>query len=243
MMQGCDDWPAPAAPRLPETRWERARRALPAIAVALALHAGMAAWLLRAPAPWERASVVASNATAIEIDFFDPAPEPAPPPAAPDPGERADAVPFPTTRPTTTEAATEVRASPRSEGADPAPVVQAEQLFGDIAGVAAELSRPDASATPRGTARLPGRSEAFSDARVRLKPPPMTPEQIATAVARMLVSTTAANSTTGLMGAIPGRDPLREMQSSHHGDLYLPRGCDDPENPNLDDACMGIPKR
>ena len=78
---------------------------------------------------------------------------------------------------------------------------------------------------------------------LRFAPPPLTPEQIATAVVRQLVSETAANSTTGLMGTIPGRDPLREMHSSHHGDLNLPRGCDDPENPNLSDACLGVPKR
>ena len=45
MKQGSDDWPIPAAPRSPETPRERVRRALPAIAVALTLHAGMAWWL------------------------------------------------------------------------------------------------------------------------------------------------------------------------------------------------------
>ena len=242
MMQGSDDWPVPA-PRRPETTGERALRALPAVLVALALHAVVAWTLLRGPTPWHAPAMMASSAAAIEIEFIEPAPLPpaAPEPAAP--SERADAIPFPTTQPTRAEAATEVRESPRSETTEHAPGVRADQLFGDIAGVAAEMSRPDASATPRGQARLPGRDEPFSDARIDLRPPPLTPEQIATAVARMLVSTTAANSTTGLMGTIPGRDPLREMQSSHHGDLHLPRGCDDPENPNLGDECLGIPKR
>lgn len=240
-MQGSDEWPAPTAPRQPETRRERARRAAPAIVVALALHAAMAWWLLRAPAPWQHAQAATSTAQAIEIDFFQPiAPEPAVTSAV---AERVDAIPFPTTRPTLTEAATEIRETPRDARDMNESDVSADRLFGDIAGVAADLSRPDVSVVPRSQARLPGRNEPFSDARVHLKPPPMTPEQIATAVARMLVSTTAANSTTGLMGTIPGRDPLREMQSSHHGDLNLPRGCDDPENPNLSDECLGIPKR
>jgi hypothetical protein len=242
MMQGSDDWPVPA-PRTPETARERALRALPAVLVALALHAIVAWTLLRDATPWQRLAATASSATVMEIEFFEPAPLV---PTTPEPTaaiERADAIPFPTTRPTVVEAATEVRDSMHNEPTDSTPVVHADQLFGDIAGVAADLSRPDTSATPRANDRLPGRSEPFSEARVHLKPPPMTPEQIATAVARMLVSTTAANSTTGLMGTIPGRDPLREMQSSHHGDLNLPRGCDDPENPNLSDACLGIPKR
>ena len=242
MMQGSDDWPVPA-PRMPETARERLVRALPAVLVALALHAIVAWTLLRDATPWQRLPATASSATAIEIEFFEPAP---PAPAIPEPTaaiERADAIPFPTTLPTIIEAATEVRESTQREPTDSTPVVHADQLFGDIAGVAADLSRPDTSATPRGNNRLPGRSDPFSEARVQLKPPPMTPEQIATAVARMLVSTTAANSTTGLMGTVPGRDPLREMQSSHHSDLNLPRGCDDPENPNLSDECMGIPKR
>ena len=241
MMQGSDEWPAPTAPRLPETPRERARRAAPAIVVALALHGAMAWWLLRTPAPWQHAPATTSTAQPIEIDFFDPAPpEPVATAAS---AERVDAIPFPATRPTRTEAATEIRETPGSASDTRDTTVSADRLFGDIAGVAADLSRPDASVTPRNQTRLPGRSEAFSDARVRLKPPPMTPEQIATAVARMLVSTTAANSTTGLMGTIPGRDPLREMQSSHHGDLNLPRGCDDPDDPNLSDECLGIPKR
>ena len=242
MMQGSDDWPVPA-PRKPETARECALRALPAVLVALALHLAVAWTLLRAPTPWQGLPMTASSATAIEIEFFDPAP---PAPAIPEPTaaiERADAIPFPTTRPTIVEATTDVRESMRSDTNDAAPVVHADQLFGDIAGVAADLSRPDTTHAPRGNTRLPGRSEAFSDARVRLKPPPMTPEQIATALARMIVSTNAANSTAGLMGTVPGRDPGRELQRGHHDGLYLPRGCDDPDEPNLSDECMGIPKR
>lgn len=226
---------------------ERALRALPAVFVALALHGAVAWTLWRGPRPWQPPALTASSATAIEVEFFEPETEPAPPtPAAPESmvvHERADAIPFPTTRPTIVEATTEVRESPLSETTDAAPLVRADQLFGDIAGVAADLSRPDATRTSRSNTQLPGRGTPFSDARIRFKPPPPTPEQIATAVARLLISTTAANSTTGLMGTIPGRDPLREMQSSHHGDLNLPRGCDDPDNPNLSDECMGIPKR
>lgn len=241
MMHG-SDWPAPTAPRLPETAREDLWRALPAVLVTLALHAGMAAWLLRAPNPWPRPPASTSTADAIEITFFDPSPQP-PPVRSDAASARADAIPFPTTRPTVAKALNEVRESPYIEPSNAAPVVHAEKFFGDIAGVAADLSRPDTSVTPRGNNRLPGRSESFGDARIRLAPPPLTPKQLATAVARMLVSTTAANSTTGLMGTIPGRDPLRERQAGHHRDLYLPRGCDDPENPNLSDACLGIPKR
>lgn len=239
MMQG-SDWPVPTAPREPETARERLWRALPAVLLTLALHAGMAAWLLRAPAPWPRPPAAVSSAQSIEITFFDPSPPP-PPARSNAASERADAIPFPTTRPTIAEASTEVRESPPPPTS--APIVRSEQLFGDIAGVAAGLSRPDAARTPRSNTRLPGRDDAFIDTAIRFTPPPPTPEQVATRFARLVVSTTAANSTTGLMGTIPGRDPLRETQAGHHQNLYLPRGCDDPENPNLSDDCMGIPKR
>ncbi|MBP6077589.1 MAG: hypothetical protein KA505_02110 [Xanthomonadales bacterium] len=242
MMHGSDDWPIPA-PRTPEATHERVVRALPAVFVALALHAIVAWTLLREAAPWQRLPVTVSSATAIEIEFFEPTP---PAPAIPEQAattERADAIPFPTTRPTIVDAATEIRESTQREPTDTAPIVHADRLFGDIASAAADLSRPDTSSTPRGNARLPGRSDPFSAARIRFKPPPLTPEQIATRVARMLVSTTAANSTTGLMGTVPGRDPGRELQRAHHDGMYLPRGCDDPDDPNLSNECMGIPKR
>lgn len=243
MMQG-SDWPAPTAPREPETASERIARAAPAVFIALALHASIAWWLWRAPTPWPSDAMLAAPSSAIEVTFFDHATPPLPLDAPIDrASERADAVPFPATRPTVVEAETEVRRPATPSRAEVTPAVHASELFDDIHGVAADLSGLDASKSPRSRSRLPGREEAFVDARIAFKPPPLTPEQITMRIATTLVSTTAANATTGLMGAIPGRDPGRELQAGHHGDLYLPRGCDDPEDPNTSDACMGIPKR
>lgn len=232
----------PSAPREPETTREAFRRAAPAIVITLVLHALATWWLLRPPAPWSHVRSGASNA-AIEIEFFSrPQPIVAVPPA-PAPEAPADSVPFPSTQPSVTEAALRSREPDPPTSESSAPAVSAAELFGDIAGVAADMAgngRPDGR---RSQVQLPGREEAFMDAGVTFRPPPPTPEQIAQAVTRKLLSTRGANNITDFMGLTEGRDPGREIQRGHHADLYLPRGCDDPENPNLSDECMGIPKR
>ncbi len=142
-----------------------------------------------------------------------------------------------------TEAITEVREPTAVVAPDAAPTVDASVLFGDIAGVAADRSRPNPAKTSRSNTRLPGRTEAFITSDIVFKPPPPSLQQLVNAIGGMVVRTNAANSTTGLMGSIPGRDPGREIQAAHHDGLYLPRGCDDPDDPNLSDECMGVPKR
>lgn len=248
MMQG-SDWPAPTAPPTPETWRERAWRLLPAVAVAGLLHVGVLFVLLRDVSPWVHAPPPTRHGDAIEIVFVpvraaptiartDVAPAAADADAAP-PLPRADAVPFPASRPV--PSVSELDHRPDTPAA-PAPI-SGQALFDAIPGGLANGDALDPNRTPRGSTRLPGRDDAFIDVPVRFRPPPPTPQQIARAVGSLLLSTTAANPTTGLMGAIPGRDPLREMQDEHVRDLYLPRDCDNPEHPNLSDACMGIPKR
>ncbi len=234
------DWPAPSAPQRPETRRERMLRVAPATLIALGLH-GLMAWsLMRASAPWPRVPTASGQNSAIEVEFLTPPPSPPPRDSA---QARADTVPFPTTRPTMTEAITEVREPTAVVAPDAAPTVDASVLFGDIAGVAADRSRPNPAKTSRSNTRLPGRTEAFITSDIVFKPPPPSLQQLVNAIGGMVVRTNAANSTTGLMGSIPGRDPGREIQAAHHDGLYLPRGCDDPDDPNLSDECMGVPKR
>lgn len=234
----------PSAPREPESAREELQRAAPAIVITLAMHGLLAWWLLRPPAPWSRPPVGVSKA-AIEIEFFS-RPRtmaPAPPPAMPE--EPADSVPFPSTQPSVTEAPLRSREpEPSPLPSQPiAPAVSAAALFGDIAGVAEDMAGTVKADGRRGKVQLPGREDAFIDAGVSFKPPPPTPEQIAQAVTRKLLSTRGANNITDFMGLTEGRDPGREIQRGHHAELYLPRGCDDPDDPNLSDECMGIPKR
>ena len=235
------DWPIPSA-RLPMNAHERWLQATPAIVVSLLLHLLLAWWLLRTPEPWQATRPSLPSADAIDVFFF--APEPPPQAAAETPTVRVDAVPFPMSQPSevvTTDEARPVTATP--DTAPASEVVDSARLFGDIAGVASDLNPIDPRAQSGSDTRLRDDNRPFLDTDMRLKPPPPTPQQIARYVGRLLVSTTAANSVTGLMGAIPGRDPGREIQGAHHNQLYLPRGCDDPDDPNLSDECMGIEKR
>lgn len=242
MMQG-SDWPIPSAPRLPETARERLQRAAPAIAFTLLLHATMAWWLLRAPAPWQHAATMAPapRPATLIVEFIDPPPTP----SAPVPSERIDAVPFPTPRPSVVRAVLQARTpAPAAASVEPQPAsVDSAQLFGDIAGVASDLAGQGKRADGRVMAPLAGRAEPFIEAGIVFKPPPPSPEKVAIAIMHKLMSTRGANNVTDFMGITEGRDPGREIQRAHHTDLYLPRGCDDPDDPNTSDECMGIPKR
>jgi hypothetical protein len=245
MMQG-SDWPAPTAPRTEASRAQVLRAASPAIVVSLALHALLAWWLLQPAEPWVRDPAGSrTDAEAMQVVFFEPEPPPPPADESTVPTARADQIPFPKPAPTRVIAAEEARTAPAATpaAADSVPVVSAEKLFGDIGATAAQLTGPARPSSRPPPLQLPGRAEPIIDAGIVFKPPPPTPEEIVNGIGRMLLSTTAANPTTGLMGTVPGRDPGREIQAAHHADLYLPRGCDDPENPNLSDACLGIPKR
>lgn len=242
MMQG-SDWPIPTAPRLPETAGELLRRAAPAIAFTLLLHATMAWWLLRAPAPWKHATTMspASRPATLIVEFDPPAPAPPAPAAA----ERIDTVPFPRPRPSVVRAVLQERApAPPATNIEPEPAtVDSAQLFGDIAGVASDIAGQGTRADGRVAAPISGRAEAFIDAGIVFKAPPPSPEKVAIAVMHKLMSTRGSTNITDFMGITEGRDPGREIQRAHHTDLYLPRGCDDPDDPNTSDECMGIPKR
>jgi hypothetical protein len=242
MMQG-SEWPAPTAPRLPETPRERTLRVLPAVLVALVGHAILGWTLLRGAQPWQRPALVASSASAIAIEFIEAVPPPTTTAPIP-PEERADAIPFPLARPVPATAANEARLSastPAAAPADAAPAVSAAQLFDQIGGVAAELSKNVGDR--HAVVPLPGSGRPILEVGDVLKPPPPAPEKIAQAVIRNMMSTRGANNITDFMGITEGRDPGREIQRAHHDGLYLPRGCDDPENPKLSDECLGIPKR
>ena len=242
MMQG-SDWPIPTAPRLPETARERLQRAAPAIAFTLLLHATMAWWLLRAPAPWQRTATTAHATTpaTLIVEFN----QPAPAPSMPTPAERIDAVPFPTPRPSVVHAVLQARTPATAVTTiEPQPAtVDSTQLFGDIAGVASDIAGQGTRADGRVAAPISGRAEAFIDAGIVFKPPPPSPERIAIAVMHKLMSTRGATNVTDFMGITEGRDPGREIQRAHHTELHLPRGCDDPDDPNTSDECMGIPKK
>jgi hypothetical protein len=241
-VMGTCDWPMPSAPR-PETgRMESIVRALPAITISIGLHVAGLWWLLRTPEPWQVTRPSQPSADAIDVYFF--TPEPPPQAAAAVPDVRVDAVPFPMSQPSVVVAADEARpTAPEPVTPTAAETVDSARLFGEIAGVASDLNPIAPRAQSGSDTRLRDDNRPFLDTDMRLKPPPPTPQQIARYVGRLLVSTTAANSVTGLMGAIPGRDPGREIQGAHHNQLYLPRGCDDPDDPNLSDECMGIEKR
>lgn len=237
MMQG-SDWPIPSATRPEAGRFEALGRALPAIAMSVALHGALAWWLLLRPEPWQARALRPPAAATLDVFFFTPPPpESSTAPAS----ARVDAVPFPMSKPTVVQAREEVRAAPAAPVPAPEPIDSAK-FFDDIAGVASGMTALDPQRTARSDTRIRDQDRQFIEAGIRFKPPPLTPEQVVNRVIGMVVATNAANSTTGLMGTIPGRDPGRELQAAHHDGLYLPRGCDDPENPNTSDECLGIPK-
>ena len=163
----------------------------------------------------------------------------------PTPAERIDAVPFPTPRPSVVQAVLHARTpATTATNTEPQPAtVDSTQLFGDIAGVASDIAGQGTRADGRVAAPISGRAEAFIDAGIVFKPPPPSPERIAIAVMHKLMSTRGATNVTDFMGITEGRDPGREIQRAHHTELHLPRGCDDPDDPNTSDECMGIPTK
>ncbi len=244
MMQGSEfDWPMPTGTREAETPREAALRFLPAILVTLALH-GVLAWKLLELRT--TAFTVTEHPEAIEIVFLEPKPrhEPVVTEAPPTPEVDADAVPFPATRSNPETAQPAPREVPIQSQVELRTEVTSSDLFETMSGVAAEIAGQEHQADGRiRTAPLAGRDQPFLDTDNLLKPPPKSIEDRAIMVVSNMMSTRGSNAITDFMGIKEGRDPGREMQRAHHEGLYLPRGCDDPDKPNLSDECLGIPRR
>lgn len=241
MTQG-SDWPIPAE-RLPMNPRERLVQALPAVLVSLMLHGFAAWWLLRTVDPWQSRVPEQRKTASMEVFYFDPDPPPPPPAVVAMEVMRVYAVPFPMSTPTVTESETAVREPSPVHNEPPPQAVSSGKLLGDVTGIAGDMAGQAPGSSPRSNTQLPGRDVPFSAADFELKAPPRSLQKRTQAVIGHLMRTRGANNITDFMGVTGGRDPGAELSRGHHDGLYLPRDCDDPENPNLSDECMGIPKR